>query len=61
MKRITYAIHEHDNLQKEWNTRIPVIDMRLNTSEARLLDTQLDLVSMSGRIPENVETLLTTL
>lgn len=60
-KRTTYAISEHDGLRKEWNTRIPVLDMRMSTAEARSHELMRDLASIGERIPENVEVLMSTL
>ena len=59
-KRITYIIHEHDQLQREWNTKIPQLDSRLNVNETRRLDIERDIMSISDRIPQNCELLLKT-
>ena len=59
-KRLTYIIHEHDQLQKEWNTKIPIIDSRLNVNETRRHDIERDLMDIESRIPPNCELLLKT-
>ena len=61
MKRVGYIINEHDMLQKECNSKFPILEARMNINETRRHEMERELMSINDRIPENSEVLLRTL
>lgn len=59
-KRITYIIHEHDKLEKECQNKIPLLEIRANSAEAKRLKLEHDISSIMERIPASADELLIT-
>ena len=59
-KRISYTIEEHDKLNKECQRQFPILNSRININETRRHEMEREIMTITDRLPPNVEVLLKT-
>ena len=59
-KRISYSIEEHDKLNKECQRQFPILNSRININETRRHEMEREIMTITDRLPPNVEVLLKT-